>query len=217
MDVDSHRIESARRARLVIGSVVTSGLCIIAFWVFFPITKVATHTIHETGHALACVLQGGFVADWYALLQLDGMTDCKPSSNIVTTIGGPALQLAVWIFATLAFYRHAARSSTANITVLLLVTAWLPWSVWNIMQPISWTQHLTPTATHAGRIEWDPARFIRLTHVNPAVLVGFSWIVFVLLFAIGAACVIRLWRPTWAALKQCILEIALGHKRTGWP
>jgi hypothetical protein len=53
-----------------------------------------THSVHESGHALACVAQGNTVTNWPDLyFTADAPTQCEPDStvNIVTTVAGPAL------------------------------------------------------------------------------------------------------------------------------
>jgi hypothetical protein len=62
--------------------------------------------------------------------------------------------------------------------------------------------HMTAT----NGIDWDPARFIQLTHVSSTTFVAGSWAVLGLLLVIASACVFTLLKPSWAAIKQLALE-----------
>jgi hypothetical protein len=161
-----------------------------------------THTIHETGHGLACVAQGGTVPDWRVVLIPTGAMDCKPTINILTTLGGSILELSVWALVTFGFMWWASSWTAVKLRHLAVITVWIAWTVWNVNQPISWMNHLTPT----DGTEWDPARFIRLSHIAPSTVVTGSWVIFALLLGIAVACAITLMRPGWASIKELALE-----------
>jgi hypothetical protein len=76
----------------------TIGVCLLILPAY-----LFNHTIHETGHGLACVAQGGTVPDWWAALRPSGSMDCTPSISVLTTLGGAILQLSIWLLATFAF------------------------------------------------------------------------------------------------------------------
>jgi|SRR6266851_5093962 len=194
-------LKTQRIGTLIMASSLVAIAIILVLCASELIGEFLTHAVHESGHALACVAQGGTVANWGRLLK--GNTDCKPSINVLTTVGGASLQLSVWILATAALMWWASRWTTANRTQLATALFWVGWSLHNVLQPISWMRHLTPT----GKTEWDPARLIRLTHVDPATVVASSWVVFALLLAIAAASLLALARPTCAAVKQAVLEV----------
>lgn len=171
----------------------------------------ATGAIHESGHALACVAQGGTVTNWPQALYQGG-TDCKPDHivNVLTTLGGPAVQLAVWILATVALMRSASRRTTATRTQLILACLWAGWSPWNVLQPVFWLRHLTPT----GQTNWDGARFIQLTHAAPAAVAAGCWAILAMLFLIAGLCARKFSWPIWTAIKETFPNLQTNPGRT---
>jgi hypothetical protein len=196
--LERQRIGKLITASAIIAAVILPALCASALLGLF-----LTHAVHESGHALACVAQGGYDPHWSALLRPNGMTNCKPTIDVITTIGGPVVQLSVWIVGTVALMLWASHWTTLNAVQTGSVLFWVGWSLSNVSQPISWMRHLTPT----NGTEWDPARLIRLTHISPATVITGSWVAFAVLLGIAAVCSIRLARPTWAAIKLALSEL----------
>jgi hypothetical protein len=180
----------------------TTAIVIVGATIFLPFAAFVTHLVHETGHGLACEVQGGTVPDWWVAVRPSGSMDCKPTIDVLTTVGGPMLQLFVWITLTLAFTSWASYWKTVNGWQAAIILFWLAWSIWNVRQPISWMNHMTPT----DGTNWDPARFIQLTHVSSTMFIAGSWAVLGLLLVIATACMYTLLRPSWAAIKQLALE-----------
>lgn len=195
----SIKLYTQQIAKLIANQSMTT-MMIVGVPLFLLPSQLLTHTVHESGHGLACWAQGGTVPDWWAALRPAGTMDCKPTINVLTTIGGAVLQLSVWIVATVVLMWLGAHwAATQSLWRRAFVVFWATWSLHNVLQPISWMNYMSST----NGTEWDPARFIRLTHIDPATVVTASWVIFALSVGIAAACAIRLARPMWTATKNC--------------
>jgi hypothetical protein len=100
------------------GSVFIALPIIVSLYVFLFLSKFFTHAVHESGHALACVAQGGTVPDYlWLLLDVNAETDCTPAIyvKVATTVGGPVLQLSVWFLVTFALMWWASHWTTAKL------------------------------------------------------------------------------------------------------
>jgi hypothetical protein len=207
-DLQKPQIAKLLSTIVAIITFVTIGVCLLSVPAF-----LFTHSIHETGHGLACVAQGGTVPDWSAPLKPSGSMDCKPTINVLTTLGGAILQLSVWALATFAFMWWASTWTAVKRVQLGSIILWIAWSLWNVYQPISWMNHLTPT----DGTKWDAAPFILLSHIAPSTIVTGSWVMFALLLGIAVTCAFTLWRPSWSTIKEHALESPSKNERPPLP
>jgi hypothetical protein len=138
--------------------ILTSGVTCILALIIVP-------TIHESGHAAACIIQGGVVTHWKPLpFGSEADTGCSAGLTPFLCAAGSLASIAAWLVCTYVYRRHATRLGTGRLWNFAAML-WLWWSVWVFGE-------LFMDALHAYSdvpLHHDTGYFVRLTGINPAV------------------------------------------------
>lgn len=83
--------------------ILTSGITCILALIIVP-------TIHESGHAAACIIQGGAVTHWQPLpFGTEADTACSTGLTPFLCAAGSLASIAAWLLCTYVYSRHATR------------------------------------------------------------------------------------------------------------
>jgi hypothetical protein len=139
-------------------------LFILTWGITCVLALVIVPGIHESGHAAACVIQGGAVTHWQPL-PFRGEADmgCTQITALVCA-AGPLTSAAVWLLCTYLFRRQAVRLTPGPLFTFL-TALWFWWSFWAFGEFVMDGIH----AYSDVPVHHDTGYFVRLTGINPAV------------------------------------------------
>ena len=142
----------------LISFILTSGITCILALIIVP-------TIHESGHAAACIIQGGAVTHWQPLpFGTEADTGCSAGLTPFLCAAGSLASIAAWLLCTYVYSRYATRLGTGRLWNLT-ATLWFWWSLWV-------SGELSMDALHAYSdvpLHHDAGYFVHLTGINPVV------------------------------------------------
>ena len=125
-------------------------------------------SIHESGHAGACLIQGGTVTHWQPLaIGAEADTGCSAKLTPFFCAAGSLTSIIAWLLGTYVFSRRAARLGTGHLRTFA-ATLWFWWSFWMFGE-------LFMDAVHAYSdvpLHHDAGYFVRLTGISPAIASG---------------------------------------------
>ena len=150
-----------------IGTSVYQFVLFILTWAStFILALIIVPTIHESGHAVACLIEGGAVTQWRPLaFGSEPHTACSAKLAPFFCAAGSLTSIAAWLLCTYVYSRHATRLGTGRLWNFA-ATLWLWWSLWVFGE-------LFMDALHAYSdvpLHHDAGYFVRLTGINPAVV-----------------------------------------------
>lgn len=136
--------------------ILTSGITCILALIIVP-------TIHESGHAAACIIQGGVVTHWKPLpFGSEADTGCSGGLTPFLCAAGSLASIAAWLVCTYVYSRHATRLGTGRLWNFAAML-WFWWSMWVFGE-------LFMDALHAYSdvpLHHDAGYFVHLTGINP--------------------------------------------------
>lgn len=139
-------------------------LFILTWGITCVLALVIVPGIHESGHAAACVIQGGAVTHWQPLpFGTEADTGCTKITPFFCA-AGPFTSAVAWLLCTYVFSRQAARLGP-GYPFTFTTALWFWWSFWVFGE-------LVMDAIHAYSdvpLHHDTGYFVRLTGINPTV------------------------------------------------
>jgi hypothetical protein len=138
--------------------ILTSGItCLLALNI--------VPTIHESGHAAACIIQGGAVTHWQPLpFGTEADTACSTGLTPFLCAAGSLASIAAWLVCTYVYSRHATRLGTGRLWNFVAML-WFWWSVWVFGELLMDARHAYSDAP----LHHDAGYFVHLTGINPTV------------------------------------------------
>src|SRR5713226_28844 len=95
------------RAGRIATSMCQFVLFILTWITTFILALIIVPTIHESGHAAACVIQGGAVTHWQPLpFGTEADTGCSAGLTPFLCAAGSLTSIATWLLCTHVFSRH---------------------------------------------------------------------------------------------------------------
>ncbi len=153
------------RAERIATSVYQFVLFILTWAITFIVALIIVPTIHESGHAGACLIEGGAVTQWRPLaFGSEPHTACSAKLAPFFCAAGSLTSVVGWLLCTYIFSRRAARLGTGHLWNFV-AALWLWWSFWMFGE-------LFMDALHAYSdvpLHHDAGYFVRLTGINPTV------------------------------------------------
>ena len=141
-------------------------LFILTWAITFIVALIIVPTIHESGHAGACLIEGGAVTQWHpSAFGSEPHTACSAKLAPFFCAAGSLTSVVGWLLCTYIFSRRAARLGTGHLWNFA-AALWLWWSFWMFGE-------LFMDALHAYSdvpLHHDAGYFVRLTGINPTVL-----------------------------------------------
>ncbi len=151
------------RAERIATSVYQFVLFILTWAATFILALIIVPTIHESGHAAACVIQGGAVSHWQPLpFGTEADTGCSGGLTPFLCAAGSLTSIAAWLLCTHVFSKHGTLLGTGRLWNLA-AALWFWWSFWVFGE-------LFKDALHAYSdvpLHHDAGYFVRLTGINP--------------------------------------------------
>lgn len=129
--------------------------------------------IHESGHAIACCLQGDRVTFWQPLVPASAQTACTHQNTALFTAGGTFTSVLVWAICTIFFAVWLSQRSRHTPLSGWISTWWLWWSFVCLGELVLWALQVHEQPPHD-----DSARFIAATGTNPKVVIETSLALF---------------------------------------
>ncbi len=152
------------RVERIATSVCQFVLFILTWVITFILALIIVPGIHESGHAGACLIEGGTVTQWYPLgFGTEPHTACSAKLDPFLCAAGSLTSVVAWLLCTYVFGRHAARLGTGHVWNFV-AALWFWWSFWVFGE-------LFKDAVHAYSdvpLHHDAGYFVRLTGINPA-------------------------------------------------
>lgn len=148
--------------------IVTRGFDLVLFVFIWGITPVLTliivPSIHESGHAAACLIEGGEVTQWRLMpFGMEPHTTCTRVTPLFCGAGSFA-SIVAWLFCTYIFSRQVGHLGTGHL-FNFVASLWFWWSIWVFGE-------LLEDAFHAYSdvpLHHDAGYFVRLTGINPTI------------------------------------------------
>ena len=140
-------------------------LFILTWAITLVLALIIVPGIHESGHAGACLIEGGTVTQWRPLAFGTGTeahTACSAKLDPLFCAAGSLTSVVAWLLCTYGFNRHAARLGTGHLGNFV-AALWFWWSFWVFGE-------LFMDAIHAYSdvpLQHDAGYFDRLTGINP--------------------------------------------------
>lgn len=121
-------------------------------------------SVHESGHAVACLMQGGTVTHWQPLaFGAEPDTGCSTKLSPFFCVAGSLISVFAWVLGTYVFRRHPPLGK--GHLRIFIAALWFWWSFWVFGE-------LFMDAAHAYSdvpLHHDAGYFVYLTGINPAV------------------------------------------------
>jgi hypothetical protein len=156
---------SAMRAERIATSVRQFVLFILTWAITFIVALIIVPGIHESGHAGACLIEGGTVTQWHPFaFGTEPHTACNTKLDPFFCAAGSLTSVGGWLLCTYIFSRRAARLGTGHLRNFV-AALWFWWSFWVFGE-------LFMDANHAYSdvpLHHDAGYFVRLTEINPTV------------------------------------------------
>ena len=153
------------RAERIATSVYQFVLFILTWAATFILALIIVPTIHESGHAAACVIQVGAVSHWQPLpFGTEADTGCSGGLTPFLCAAGSLTSIVAWLLCTHVFSKHGTLLGTGRLWNLA-AALWFWWSFWVFGE-------LFKDALHAYSdvpLHHDAGYFVRLTGINPGV------------------------------------------------
>jgi len=164
---------------------VIVGVLFVVCAIFLVVLSVEfTSFTHESGHALACVLQGGkILSPWHPFIwfKINPGTKCSNLNNPITIVAGSATQLLIWSALMLTVIPRTLRWLEGSQGWLYATMLVVFWSVNCVLEPYMWVRDI-------HRLPYDSARLVQVTHADPHTVVTLCWISIVILAAVTVPC-----------------------------
>ncbi len=153
------------RAERIATSVYHFVLFILTWAITFVLALIIVPGIHESGHAGACLIEGGAVTQWRPLaFGSEPHTACSAKLAPFFCAAGSLTSVVAWLLCTYVFSRHAARLGTGDLSNFI-AALWFWWSFWVFGE-------LFMDAIHAYSgvpLHHDAGYFVLLTGINPTI------------------------------------------------
>lgn len=140
-------------------------LLFIFIWGITPVLAlIIVPSIHESGHAAACLIEGGAVTQWR--LMPFGMEPHTTCTRITPSfcVAGSFTSIAAWLLCTYVFSRRVGRLGEGYL-FNFAAALWFWWSVWMFGE-------LFEDGLHAYSdvpLHHDAGYFVHLTGIDPTV------------------------------------------------
>ncbi len=159
---------TAMRAERIATSVYQLVLFILTWAITCILALIIVPSIHESGHAGACFIQGGTVSHWQPLaIGAEADTGCSPKIPPFFCAAGSLSSIIAWLVCTYVFSRSAAHLSIGTGRLRIFFAAlWFWWSS---------GCSVFMDAVHAYSdvpLHHDAGYFVRLTRISPATASG---------------------------------------------
>jgi hypothetical protein len=152
------------RVERIATSVCQFVLFILTWVITFILALIIVPGIHESGHAGACLIEGGTVTQWYPLgFGTEPHTACSAKLDPFFCAAGSLTSVVAWLLCTHVFSRQGTRLGTGRLWNFA-AALWFWWSFWVFGE-------LFKDALHAYSdvpLHHDAGYFVRLTGINPA-------------------------------------------------
>ena len=150
----------------------------IFIWGITPVLAlIIVPSIHESGHAAACLIQGGAVTQWRLMpFGMEPHTTCTRITPLFCAAGS-FISIVAWLLCTYIFDRQVGRLGTGHL-FNSAAALWFWWSVWVF-------QELFGDAVHArsdAPLHHDAGYFVHLTGINPTVASATMFALLAILF-----------------------------------
>jgi hypothetical protein len=153
------------RAERIATSVYHFVLFILTWVITFVLALIIVPGIHESGHAGACLIEGGAVTQWRPLaFGSEAHTACSAKLAPFFCAAGSLTSVVGWLLCMYIFSRRAAWLGTGHLWNFV-AALWLWWSFWMFGE-------LFVDALHAYSdvpLHHDAGYFVRLTGINPTI------------------------------------------------
>jgi len=140
-------------------------LFILTWACTFILALIIVPTIHESGHAVACLIEGGAVTQWRPLaFGSEPHTACSAKLAPFFCAAGSLTSVIGWLLCTYIFSRRVAQLGTGDLWNFV-AALWFWWSFWVF-------GGLFMDALHAYSdvpLHHDAGYFVRLTGINPSI------------------------------------------------
>ena len=137
----------------------------IFIWAITPVLALMiVPSIHESGHAAACLIEGGAITQWRLMpFGMEPHTTCTRITPLFC-FAGSFTSIVAWLLCTYVFSRQVGRMGTGHL-FNFVAALWFWWSFWVFGE-------LLEDAFHAYSdvpLHHDAGYFVRLTGINPTV------------------------------------------------
>jgi len=104
-------------------------LFILTWACTFILAMIIVPTIHESGHTVACLIEGGAVTQWRPLaFGSEPHTACSAKLAPFFCAAGSLTSIAAWLLCTYVYSSHATRLGTGRLWNFA-ATLWPWWSL----------------------------------------------------------------------------------------
>ncbi len=153
------------RVERIATSVYQFVLFVLTWAITFIVALIIVPTTHESGHAGACLIEGGAITQWCPLaFGSEPHTACSAKLAPFFRAAGSLTSVVGWLLCTYIFSRRAARLGMGRLSNFI-AALWFWWSFWVFGE-------LFRDAIHAYSdkpLHHDAGYFVRLTGINPAI------------------------------------------------
>lgn len=118
------------RAERIATSVYQFVLFILTWAITFSMALIIVPGIHESGHAGACLIEGGTVTQWRPFaFGAEPHTACNAQLAPFFCAAGSLTSVVAWLLCTYVFSRRAALLGTGHLRNFV-AALWFWWSFW---------------------------------------------------------------------------------------